>query len=168
MTGIAFGRGELPKAPWEIQEEVELFARKSGRTGKVHFIPNVGWMARFSLRPNDKRMRLYQEGRAERPPTEDVYFRVRDAKTGQAVPLDILEMGASGVREFLEKGDTWSGRGQFSSLKEEQKTKKLEAEELTRKNKEDARDQARQMVKDQRRTRFKIPFIGVGIDLKKD
>lgn len=123
-------------APPELQEEVELFARKSNRTARLHFVPYGGWFARFELRSNDPVLRLYQEGKVGEPPTEDVFFHVKREQFNRKlhpcipghepkphnprdfrafIPLDILQLGRDGVRNFLEAGDTWSGRGVFNS-----------------------------------------------------
>lgn len=170
---------ELPQAPPDLQEAVELFARKSGRTARLHFVPYGGWFARFELRSNDPRMKLWKEGRAEQPPTEDVWFQKDNPRAGQVIPgthgrreapyiqLDIIQMGASGVTEFLERGDTWSGRGQHSSVVEAVKAASdIEAARKV-KNKKNAREHSQDIARDTRRTRLKIPFLGVGIDFKK-
>lgn len=163
------GRSELPTAPYEIQEEVEKYARESGRTAKLHYIPNVGWMARFSLRPNDKRMVLWQEGRAPEPPTEDVFFhRPHPEKRGEFIPMDIRQMGASGVRRFLERGNMWSGRGVHNSPVEARRKARDRNEADRQKLRREAKEEARDMVKDTRRSRLKIPYHTVGIDLQSD
>ena len=167
------GRSELPRAPYEIQEVVELHFRKHGRTATLHYAPVVGWFARVSLRSNDKRMLAWREGRAPAPPTEDVYFHYPNPRHGNGnrreppfIALDILQMGPTGVQEFLERGDTWSGRGEHTSLVEQAR----KAREHKRYEKLKLRDQnrvdARLMARDQRRSRLKIPYLGVGIDLK--
>lgn len=170
---------DLPQAPPDIQDAVELFARKSGRTARLHFVPFGGWFARFELRCNDPRMKLYQEGRAEAPPTEDVWFQKPNPRAGEVIPgthgrreapyiqMDILQMGASGVTEFLERGDTWSGRGEHSSIEEAVRVASDKNKEQRAKNKADARERGRDIARDTRRTRLKIPFLGVGIDLRK-
>ena len=158
---------ELPRPPWEIAEEVELYARESGRHAKLHFAPGGGWVARFTLRPSDKRMRIYQELRTGKPPTEDVWFHrpKPGGRVGDFIPLDILEMGASGVRQFLERGNMW-GRGEYRSLEEQLRQVTEENEEGRLKNRAKAKEANRYMQRDKRRWRFKIPFLPVGINLK--
>jgi hypothetical protein len=155
----------LPRAPWDIAEEVELFARESGRTATLHYIPGSGWFARFSLRTNDPRMRLYQEGHAEAPPTEDVWFHrpKPGGRPGDFIMLDIEQMGRSGVRTFLERGNTWSGRGEFDSV-EDAARKAMEANRREReKLRADARENNRYAQREKRRWRFKIPFLRGGL-----
>lgn len=162
-------RTELPRCPWDIQEVVELWARESDRHAKVFFVPNAGWMARISLKSDDERMISFQQGLAEEPPTEDIWFHepVQGGRPGDYEPLDILQMGASGVREFLERGNTWSGRGEYRSLEEQLQQVRagnLAAKESFRaKKKEDSRK--RQMAK--RRNRLGIPLLR-GADLTKE
>jgi hypothetical protein len=160
----------MPTPPPAIAEEVEMFARKSGRTGKLVCTPS-GWMARFSLRCNDPAMILFQQGMAPEPPTEDVFFAVRNPKAWatdgsatpgvqQMIPLDIEQMGPSGVREFLERGDTWSGRGVHSSQVDAlQKSKRAETERKARVDK-DARETAMDIAREYRRTILGMPFVG--------
>ncbi|KKK55945.1 hypothetical protein LCGC14_3069470 [marine sediment metagenome] len=67
---ITLGRSEAPRAPVEIQEEVELYARESGRHARLIFVPmQLGgraddgtWVVRFTLRSSDKRMEPYHQG----------------------------------------------------------------------------------------------------------
>lgn len=186
----------MPRVPWDIQEEVELYARESGRHARVHFVPGGGWFARFTLRTSDPRMELYQKGLVEDPPGEDVWFHVQNPNEQEGlhasqlkslrvpicwpvirmengrcrmpfIPLDILQMGPSGVREFLERGNTWSGRGEHSSheeaLNRARAAEKASKERLRSSDQEDAR----KMALDRRRWWFKIPFVPVGIDLRK-
>lgn len=166
---ITPNRSGLPRCPFDIREQVELYARESGRSATVHFVPNCGWMARFSLKPNDKRMKAYQEGRAPKPPTEDVWFRVpKDGRPQEYEYLDILQMGPSGVKEFLERGNTWSGRGEHRSHIEAHQ-KALDAQSSSKgKAKKEAKEHSRDRRKDTRRQRLKIPFHRVGIDLKSE
>jgi hypothetical protein len=80
-----------------------------------------------------------------------------------------MELGAGGVRQFLEKGNLWSGRGQFGS-----KTLDQLAREAIDKNqkaggvaKAAAREECRLKLRDDRRWRLKIPFLPVAISLPK-
>lgn len=162
------GRNGLPQCPPDIQEVVELHARKSGRTGTMHFAPGIGWFARFSVRSNDPQLRAYQEGRAPEPPSEDVFFRVPDPKgtrPGDSIPLDIVQLGASGVKEFLEKGDTWSGRGQYGSVVEAARKTSEHNRTVGAKAKEKAREDNKDHLRDRRRQFLKIPYHRVGIDI---
>ena len=179
---------EVPRPPPWLAEEAELFARKSGRTASVSFVPTLfkgetivrgTWVVDIELKPNDPRMKLYQEGRAPKPPTEKVWLHERNPKAGQIIPethglreppfigFDIYELGASGVRRFLEKGDTWSGRGQYSSLEEARKEVSDHNASVREKVKQEAREENREWTKDQRRQRLKIPFLNIPLSFKK-
>lgn len=186
------GQSVVPRAPAEISDAAELWARKSGRSAKVHFAPLAGWFVRLSLKPNDKAMKAWQEGRAPEPPTEDVFFHVKnpfegvymsvqdvlaDARfkhlplidwwAGRKVmlptylQLDILQMGVSGVTAYLEREDTWSGRGQYASLDEETK-KRQERDRLGKESlREKQETQAGERAKDRRRQIAKIPYLRI-------
>ena len=110
--------GEHP-VPWEIQDTVELWARKWGRHGRVEWVPGLNCYAiHLTRRPDDPIMREWQEGRLAQsdPPTESVLLHEFDPKVGRYVPLKLEELGPSGIEELLDKGNAWSGRGEFKTL----------------------------------------------------
>jgi len=166
---VTVGRSGLPTPPPEIAEEVELYARKSGRTGTLHFVPFGGWFVRFSRLCDDPRMRLYQEGQIPEPPTEDVWIHVDNPKAGRPdgrgghespyIALDIYQMGAQGVREFLERGSVWSGRGMYASHEDALRKAEAHNEMRQSRNRQNAKETSRFRQRDKRRWRFKIPFL---------
>lgn len=193
ITGVTpRGQGGMPKAPYEIQDALELWARKSDRTGKMHFFPPAGWFARLEVKPNDPAMLAWRQGRAAEPPTEDVFFHVKNPfeESHMSVPdvladsrmkglpiidwwngvkvrmpaylqLDVIQMGASGVTGFLEREDTWSGRGEFSSILDatkKQTEKDIAGKESLRAHQE---ERAGRRAHDLRRVIGKVPFLGV-------
>ena len=170
-------RGEIPRAPPEFQEEVELYARESGRHARLIFVPtdvgregeiNAGtWVVRFTLRSSDPLLEMYQQGRVAEAPTEDVWVHV--AGPGNTYkPLSIQQMGAGGLRQFLERGNMWSGRGEFQSLEEQLEHTRTANKEAREKTRRDAREKSVQRESQRRRWRLKIPFLPVGINLRKD
>jgi hypothetical protein len=176
------GKQELPRAPVEIADAVEMYAREHDRHATLEFIPTWidrgrvaagAWVARFTLRNSDKRMQLYQQGLAPKPPTEDVWFHVRNPKAAtnpkepDYFPLDIHQLGVSGIRQFLQRGDTWSGRGEFRSLEEQARLAMQSNTEMRERFRAEQKEASRLEQRDKRRSRFKIPFLRVGIDLKK-
>lgn len=169
-------RQELPAPPAEIADEVELWARQSGRHARLHFFPtrfrhgrivSGTWIVRISLKLGDKRLLLYQRGQVAELPTEDVWLHESDGQGGCRA-LNLTDLGASGVRQFLERGSMWSGRGEFGSL-EEQLRKVNENNEAARvKNRADAKDEALAHTADRRRSALGIPFVGVVADITPD
>lgn len=172
-------RGTMPTPPAELAEEVENYARDWGRHAVLRFVPILlkgpkivrgCWVARFRLKPNDPRLQMYQKGRVEEEPAEDVWFHVVNPRRNEPgepeyLPLDIVQMGASGVRQFLERGNMW-GRGEYSSLTDQLlKTRKASSYAADARY-EKARERNCEMVRDRRRSLLKIPFFRVGIDLK--
>ncbi len=152
----------LPKAPPEIQDEVELWARKSGRHAKMHFIPVGGWFAIVSLRSDDPRMKAYQEGMAEEPPGEEIWFhKTMPGRPGDFEALDILQMGPSGIRAFLERGDTWSGRGEYASVEEAARKAEEHNQRQREKDRAFQKEESRNEQRDKRRWRMGIPFLSV-------
>ena len=164
---ISIGRSASPLAPWEVREEVELYARENGRTATVELVQApmfVCWIAKFSLKPNDPRMRAYQEGRGAEPPTELVWLM--DHATGK--PYDIHQLGASGVRALLEKGNTFSGRGEFSSPLDAANRVAAENDRKREDFERDVRAESLYRVKQDKRQYMNIPQVSVGVDLTSD
>lgn len=184
MLIVPGARQGAPTAPWEIREAVELYARQHGRTGSIEFAvgPNV-WVVKLSLRSNDKRMQLWQQGLAPEPPVETIWLQEANPNEGRVIPgryhpngqpmreggyraLDIYQMGAAGVREFLERGNTWSGRGEFSSVEDALRRTHAKEEELRERFRERMREENRYERREDRRRYLEIPAVSVGIDLK--
>lgn len=179
-------RNGIPQAPVELADAVEVYARNYGRSATLHFFPTQlqgmrvlsgTWVVRFALRVNDTRMALYRDGKVEEPPTEDVWIHVPNPRAGRPttvrgerepdyLPIDILQMGVSGLREFLEKGNTWSGRGEFASIEQHLQVVREGNVEGLEKNRAQAKETARFQQREKRRFRFKIPFVGVSVDLR--
>lgn len=182
--------GEAPSAPPEVAEAVELYAREGGRTGSVRYVPYPvnAWEARFSLKPNDPAMRAWQEGRAAEPPMETVLFvepnpdngkRKSFVSNGRRIAyvdgpfraIDIRQLGPSGVRNFLQKGNTWSGRGEFASQEAAVDAAKASNDAMLEKNYATGLDGARyrahhNRIQYARKPHEKSPMTVVGIDLK--
>lgn len=150
--------------PHEIQDAVELWARKSDRHAKMHFIPQGGFFVRITLKSDDPRMRSYQEGLVPDPPGEDVWFHTPRGDGGYNC-FDVREMGIEGVKEFLERGDTWSGRGEYDSLIEQQK-KVSEANAAAKgKLKAFEKEESRKEQRSKRKFRFGEAVVNVLTDI---
>ena len=157
-----------PQAPHEFQEVVELWAREGGRHAKLHFTPGGTWFVRISLKSDDPRMELYKLGLIEEPVGEDVWLHlpnphegkvINGAKQGPFIPLSLSDLGTSGLREFLERGDTWSGRGEYMSLLEQRRKVNESNEDMRRKNRAVQKEENRHEMRQSRRRRLKIPFL---------
>lgn len=187
-------RPQTPRPPPEIATEVELWARQRGRSARMQWVPTLlfgttavrhVWVIHLELRPNDPKMLAFKEGRAEKPPTEQVWLHVpnldKDGRSleGKEIPntmglrepkmigVDINALGAAGVREFLERDDTWSGRGEHGSLMESLQATREHNADVRRKVKAEAREENRQALKEERRRWLGIPQIVAGISLGK-
>ena len=157
-----------PQAPHEFQEVVELWAREGGRHAKLHFTPGGTWFVRISLKSDDPRMELYKLGLIEEPVGEDVWLHlpnphegkvINGANQGPFIPLSLSDLGTSGLREFLERGDTWSGRGEYMSLLEQRRKVNESNEDMRRKNRAFQKEENRHEMRQSRRRRLKIPFL---------
>lgn len=167
MDARVLNRG-YPRAPYEYQDVAELWARGSGRHAKLHFAPNGTWFVRISLKSDDPRMELYKLGLVEEPMGEDVWLHlpnpaegktIRGEKQGPFIPLSLDDLGTSGLREFLERGDTWSGRGEYMSLLEQRRKVNDSNEDVRVKNRAHQKEENRHEMRQSRRSRLKIPFL---------
>lgn len=179
------------QAPPEFADAVETYARQYGRHATMRFLPfplNC-WVIEFTLKANDPALLAWREGRLKEEPKEVVHLwefvpakpkgrepvevkqlRQQAVKAGtrldRYVGYKLSDLGVSGVVAFLEKGNTW-GRGRYASHEaavKEQMDKKAEADVLVA---AEAKQNAIDRGMEQRRQALKIPYLGVGIDLKK-
>lgn len=181
-------RGGLPIAPVEIADEVEQYARAWGRHATLHFVPTLffngrilrgTWVVKMTLRPDDTRMKLWQEQRVSEAPTEDVWLHEPNPDVGKIIPhsgnlrepayrpFNLTDLGASGVRAFLEAGNMWSGRNEIRSPEEELKYNQEQRRQMVEKARAHAREAGREIAADQYRSRFdKESQVGVIADVK--
>ena len=174
MTSVApiqmgVRRGGVPRPPVEMADEVELWARQSGRHAKIEFRPTMikdgrveagCWVVRISLKSNDSRMGLYQRGQVAEEPTEDVWLHVVDntSPTGYRA-FDLSQLGVSGLRQFLEQGDTWSGRGEFRSLDDQARIAMEANAKMREKHREYEKEENRHEQRENRRKYLHIPLL---------
>lgn len=139
MRGLAQlrGRREPGPIPVEIADAVELWARGSGRHATIVWIDAVTppiAQVRITLRANDPRLEAWREGLTDEEPVETVELVEWDERKNAYVGIPLSDLGATGVTEMLQKGDTWSGSGEFDSLQEAivaaRERKKAETERL--------------------------------------
>ena len=156
------GRAFCP--PAEFEEVVEMYAREYGRHATLEYIPPINcWTVEFTLKPDDPRMKGWKQGRLTEEPKEVVYLWRWSKKQNQYVGYKLSELGTTGLREFLEKGNSW-GRGQsLVDAVNEQEELRVKGDE---KRRLEGRANARDLGMDKRRTELDIPYLGVDIDLK--
>jgi hypothetical protein len=123
---------------------------------------------RISLKHDDPRMELYKLGLIEEPVGEDVWLHLSNAAEGKVIngerqspfiPLSLTDLGTSGLREFLEQGNTWSGRGEYMSLLEQRRRVNESNEDARVKNRAFQKEESRNEMRESRRFRLKIPFL---------
>ncbi len=171
---IAQLNSDYPRAPGAFQDVVELWARESGRHARMHFAPSGTWFVRISLKTDDPRLRLYQMGLADEPMGEDVWLHLPNPREGKVIgnvrqgpfiPIDLEQLGVTGLREFLDKGNTWSGRGEYLSLVDQRLRVNETNEEARLKNRAFQKEESRNEMRQSRRFRLGIPTVAVAIDL---
>jgi hypothetical protein len=111
--------------PWFF-DTVELWARRWGRHATTRWEPAVGcFVSHLTRRSNDPALKDVREGRAPES-GEPIYWHewkerarrhpISGRMVGGFVPMDIEQMGETGVTTFLDKSNMWSGRGEFKSF----------------------------------------------------
>jgi hypothetical protein len=162
---VLLGRGAHPTPPPDVREEVIKYGREHGRDASLHWVPVVNaFEVRFTLRTNDPVQQIMQAGGEEQYEKVLLVEPNPNFGTPGETPyksLNLWQLGPSGIRQFLERGNTWSGRGEFRSHGEA--VQKAKANNQAAKEKQ-AIDRASEV----RRQVHKIPFHRVGIDLKGD
>lgn len=162
-----------PTAPVEFADAVEQWARGYGRHATLKYVPLMGcWSVNLSLKPGHPDLKAFQEGRASVEPTEGVLLVEWDEAAGppnkttgnpmgEYRAVDLEEYGPSGIVALLERGNTWSGRGEFGSLADAVRVAATRNREEKERIKARLRDDARHLAADQRRQILGIPFVGV-------
>lgn len=96
----------MGRIPWDIADAIILWGRNTGRDVTPVWHPVLDApIVKIRLRPDDPRMKAWQEGDLEEEPFETVLL-----------PNDLENYGATGIVEILQKGDLMSGRGTSSNL----------------------------------------------------
>jgi len=160
--------------PEDIVRAVEDWGKNCGRKAKIAFAPYPaglspaeGCFTIFLERKDDDPVRrLYKEGKTPQMPYEAVPLQQWDKEQGCYFPLNIHEYGASGVVGILQKGDMWSGNGEYPSMKEAAKASIDRMEAAMKKERADVNEFGREIGSLHRRTALGIPYVSVGIDLK--
>lgn len=100
-------RVQLRQIPNLLQYEVRDWARGAGADGaRLAFNHALKvWVVEIPYRENDPRREGFQDGRLMGEPVEMVH-----------VPFDPIEAGAEALRQFLDRGNLNSGRGQHRDM----------------------------------------------------
>jgi hypothetical protein len=129
----------------------------------------------LTLRANDPMLRAWQEGRLKQAeePTECVMLHEwvenpQPNRAGHFRPLNLGDYGATGIRMLLERGNTWSGRGEFRSLNEAVQAVHRKNIEQQTKYRAEQRAAAVDVGREVRRQVHQIPLHSAGIDLKQE
>lgn len=153
--------------PHEIRDAVALWAQQWGRRGTIAMNHALRCpVIELSLKADDPRMKAYQEGRLKHEPTECIplHYQRTEADGSKSVhyfPLDLADLGVSGVLELLDRGNTWSGRGEYGSFKEAAQIMGEHNDKLRNMIKEAAVQEGRDRARDMRRQVFDLPLVSV-------
>lgn len=168
------------RPPVEYADAVTLYYRNKGRNARLVRLkyPKV-WAVRIEPRSDDPRLGAWREGRLEQYPAEQIELveckkdahTVRSGHRSWTVPgyvgYDLEELGVSGLIEFLDQADVLSGRGEVSSLAEAVRIQRENQKRMQEKARAEAKDAALEIAKSKRRSVLGIPFLPVGINLKR-
>lgn len=103
------------RIPRDIERAVVQWYAERGRSAvmKWHRFFNCP-LIELELKPDDPRLRAWQENKVPEKPTESILLNRREG--GRLVPIKLEEFGPSGIVGLLEKIDLLSGTGEFRDL----------------------------------------------------
>lgn len=159
-----------PRVPVEIADAVEKWARKYGRHARVTYIDHVEPpipQVRITPAPGDPLAEKVQTG--ELPPeAAEETVELMHQKRGEPgyTPYRLEELGVSGVLRILNRGNTWSGRGEFDSPVEASEEAREQNQRARKEAYREGLDETIQAGRSVRRQAFGIPLKEVGIDLE--
>lgn len=156
------------EVPEEFQNAVKNWAANYGRQAKMAFIPypkgassHPGCFTIFLERKGDDPARkLYQEGVQGATAYEAVPLQEWDILAQEYVPLNIHEYGPGGIVQILQKGDTWSGTGEYKDMREAAAASIKRMERARKAERDAVRESGKETGWLHRRTALGIPFVG--------
>ena len=176
---LLVGASDHRAPPVEFADAVTKYYREhGGRRATLVWIAMLRmWQIRVEPRVDDPRLGAWRDGTLKDYPLETIELAeykenaIRNPKTKSGytpgyVGYDLEELGVSGLLEFLARADLWTGTGEFGSLSEAVATARRRQKEQAEKLDKQMRAQAVDRALDRRRSVLKIPFLGIGIDLK--
>ena len=142
-------RAAEPTVPVEIADAVERWAREWGRHARIthlmHTDPPTP-QVRLSPRYGDPDLKLVSEGKMPAEEAEEVvHLWEYDPEKGY-VGVPLAELGVRGVVEWLQRGNTESGSGEFDSLQDALDHVREQQKRETRKLKQELRDDVRRLA----------------------
>lgn len=106
-----------PVAPAEVADAVTLWFRQWGRRAHMEWAAPLGcFVIKATRRPDDPVMRMWQEGRVAEEPMEVIYLHEPNPRGPGYLAIDPGMLGAGGIREWLDRANLWSGRGEHASI----------------------------------------------------
>ncbi|MFW6010492.1 MAG: hypothetical protein ACOC9H_01105 [Gemmatimonadota bacterium] len=158
--------GRMDRIPVEVQDAVELWAREHGRHGRIVWSPVTRCaVVELDLKPGDPRLEAYQQGRLRMEPKERVLLHQWNPATKryEAVPSRPGELTPDFVREWLDRGNMWSGRGETDAKNLHDAC--VKADRAEREYRERRRSQIRNATRDRARERRRqvlgLPVVSV-------
>lgn len=157
-------------APVDVREAVELWARANrGTHGSIAWNPVMNiWQINFDLKDDDPRMRAWRDGKLKVRPSEPVYLhRQVRGEDGRAkwVAVSLEELGVSGVLNWLDEGNTWSGTGKYPNFDAACRAADDHNENLRAMIHREAEQNAGLRARDERKRLLKTPWATVPADI---
>lgn len=182
---VRVNRETRRRAPADLRDGVELWARKHGRSADLKWYgsPMNCWAVMLGFRPGDPRYAagekaepvfLHEHRSAEWWAANDPRRARRHHRTNRIVAgyraYELDELGLSGIIRILDRGDLASGRGEFSSAAEAGRAQVEKYRTDKHRRRRAARDEARHRATNDgmRRRLLKIPLLPVGIEFTQD
>lgn len=170
------------RAPLDYHEAVEKWARERGGHAKLVWYedPMNCWAVVLSYKVGDPRAAGPDDGEpvflhdwksAEWWERNAPRRAKRHHRSNRVMPAsyayELDELGVQGIIERLDRGNILSGRGEFTSSEQAGRVQVEKWRDAKHRNRLSRRDDAKHRALENRRWWHKIPFLPVGIDLKR-
>jgi hypothetical protein len=159
--------GDRLAIPSEIRDAVASWARQWGRHGSIAFNHALKCaVIELSLKEDDPRLKPWKEGKLSHEPKECIPLHFQKpmgdgTKSVHYFPLNLDELGVTGIIEMLNRGNTWSGTGEYRSFKEAAQIMGEHNEKLKAQIKDAAIEEGRLRARDMKRQVFGLPLVSV-------
>jgi hypothetical protein len=152
--------------PVEVRDEVELWAREHGRHGRIYWNSVTRCACiELDLKPGDPRLEAYQKGRLKHKPVEAVYLHRWDKNAGcwKATPPRPQDLSPDAVRQWLDRGNLWSGRGESAAKNLHDACVRADRaeREFYEKQRDKIRERTQDRARDRRRQVLDLPLVTV-------
>jgi hypothetical protein len=122
----------------------------------------------FELKPDDPRLKGWMEGRLKQKPVESVFLHRWNSAKKHYEAISLEQLGVDGLRNLLDKGNLWSGRGEYRNLMDAVRAADEQNQALEKQMENAAVEGARLRARDDRRWAMGLPSVSVPDNVEGD